>query len=105
MIIESLSYRNSFFAAVTLHVLIAIALLIEATNTRPVLVASKQPQASQSQPLALEQKETIKAVSVNSEDVMKTGYVLYAIRLICPNASETLSVPTTSSLTRMGRWA
>lgn len=88
MMIESLSYRNSFFAAVTLHVLIAIALLIEATNTRPVLVASKQPQASQSQPMALEQKEAIKAVSVNSEDVMKTVTRLKEERLQQKQAEE-----------------
>jgi colicin import membrane protein len=88
MMLESLSYRNSFFAAVTLHVLIAIALLIEATNTRPVLVASKQPQASQSQPLALEQKETIKAVSVNSEEVMKTVTRLKEERLQQKQAEE-----------------
>lgn len=88
MMIESLSYRNSFFAAVMLHLIIAIALLIESTNTRPVLVAAKEPQASQSQPLALEQKEAIKAVSVDSEEVMKTVTRLKEERLQQKQAEE-----------------
>ncbi len=86
--IESLSYRNAFFAALTLHVLIAIVLLIESTSARPVLVAAKQPQYSQSQPMELEQKEAIKAVSVNSEDVMKTVNRLKEERLHQKQAEE-----------------
>lgn len=86
---QSISYRNAFFAAVTLHVLIAIALLIESTSARPVLVAAKQTQStSQSQPMELEQKEAIKAVSVNSEEVMKTVSRLKEERLHQKQAEE-----------------
>ena len=86
---QSLTYRNAFFAAVTLHLLIAIALLIESTSARPVLVAAKQTQStSQSQPMELEQKEAIKAVSVNSEEVMKTVNRLKQERLHQKQAEE-----------------
>ena len=69
---ESTSYRNAFFAAVMLHVMIAIMLLIESTSSRPVLVASTQTEARHAQPISVEpQEQAIKAVAVDSQEVMK----------------------------------
>ncbi len=71
--IARLSYRNAFIAAVSLHVLIAVFLLIESITARPVLVQATKTESSASQPIAtLHQEEVIKAVSVNSAEVMNT---------------------------------
>jgi len=86
--IDLINYRNAFIAAITLHVLIAIMLLIESTNTRPVLVAAKQTQASQQQSTVIEEEKAIKAVSVSSEEVMKTVNHLKEERLHQQQAEE-----------------
>lgn len=70
--IDLIDYKNAFIAAFMLHVLIAVMLLIESTHARPVLVAAKQTQASQQPSMVVEEEKAIKAVSVNSEEVMKT---------------------------------
>ena len=70
---QSISYRNALIAALMLHILIAIMLLVESTNEHPVLVASAKTEMSQEQPTPIEQQDqAIKAVSVNSQDVMNT---------------------------------
>lgn len=70
---QSTSYRNAFIAAIALHILIAMMLLVESTNQRPVLTAASQTQASPAQPLAVaEEEQAIKAVSVDSKEVMET---------------------------------
>ncbi len=70
----SRSYRNAFIVAVMLHVLIAIMLLIESTNEHPVLTAAARTEASQSLPIATiePQEQAIKAVSMDSQQVMNT---------------------------------
>ena len=71
--IMSTSYRNAFIAAVLFHILIAVMLLVESTNKRPVLTAASQTQASPAQPLAVaEEEQAIKAVSLDSKQVMET---------------------------------
>ena len=86
---QTMSYRNAFIAAVMLHVLIAIMLLIESTTSHPVLVASKQTEASPSQPLSIKpQEQAIKAVSVDSQEVMKAVNRLKEERLQKQQAEE-----------------
>ncbi len=71
--IQSTSYRNAFIAAVIFHLLIVVMLFVESSNERPVLTAETRTEASPSQPLAMEQEEpAIKAVSVDSKEVMET---------------------------------
>jgi colicin import membrane protein len=86
---DFLSYKNAFFAAITMHVLIALALLIQTTSSRPVLVSAKNS-ASQSQPIVVEQEQAkaIKAVSVDSQEVMKTVSRLKEERLVAQRAEE-----------------
>lgn len=71
--IQSTSYRNAFYIALGLHILIAILLLVESSTTRPVLVAATKTELGRPQPQTLEhQEQAIQAVSVDSTEVMKT---------------------------------
>lgn len=87
---QSPSYRNAFVAAVILHLFIAVILMIESTTQRPVLVAAAKTEATQSQqPIAIEQEEqAIKAVSVDSQEVMNTVNRLKQERLQQKQAEE-----------------
>lgn len=69
------SYRKAFFIAIGLHCLIALFLLGESSNSRPVVVKENLNRDGQKLPIAVENKpaqEIVKAVAVNSEEVMKT---------------------------------
>jgi colicin import membrane protein len=69
---QSKSYRNAFIAALILHFSIACMLLIDTSSERPVLTPETKTEAS-AQPLSIEpQEQPIKAVSVDSQEVMKT---------------------------------
>jgi colicin import membrane protein len=71
---QSRSYRIAFAIALTLHLSIAIALLIDtSSHERPVLKMEAQNEPGRIQPAPLTpQNEAIKAVSVDSQEVMKT---------------------------------
>lgn len=87
--IESLGYRNAFIAAIALHVLIAIMLLVESTSSRPVLMASTKTETNVAQMAMNEpQQQAIKAVSVDSQDVMNTVNRLKQERLQKQHAEE-----------------
>ena len=87
--IESIGYRNAFIAAVMLHVLIAIMLLVESSSSRPVLMASTKTESNLATPLTIEpQQQAIKAVSVDSRDVMDTVNRLKEERLQKQHAEE-----------------
>jgi len=67
------SYRKALYAAITLHFLLALLLFTESTSQRPVLTMEakntpgvEQHHSPESQP------EIVKAVSVNSQEVMET---------------------------------
>ena len=76
-----LAYRNAFIAALCLHIFLAMALFFEWHHERPVLVAGNQSaDASPPKSTSLEEK-AIQAVSVNSQEVMKTVNELKAERL------------------------
>lgn len=70
----NLNYRNAFIAALSLHILIAIMLCWESSSNKPpVLTATKKSEPSISQTMAMEpQQQAIKAVSVDSQEVMQT---------------------------------
>lgn len=71
--IETLSYRNAFIAALGLHVFIAFLLLFESTHKQPVLMASNQLEMTQAESQSMPQTtETIKAISVDNQEVMNT---------------------------------
>ena len=72
--ILSESYRNALIAAIMLHFLIAIMLLWESSSSeRPVLTAATQTVPSAPQSMAIEsQQQAIQAVSMDSQEVMKT---------------------------------
>ena len=70
--IKTLSYRQALMAAISFHLLIAILLMIESTSSRYVLTPATKTEASAAEPLAMQQEEPIKAVSVSSEEVTKT---------------------------------
>ena len=80
------NYRNSFYAALALHFFLALLLLVESSTTRPVLVASSTTTAAV-EAVAKEQ-QAIKAVSVNSEEVMNTVNHLKEERLLKQQAEE-----------------
>ena len=70
----SRSFRNAWIFSILLHVSLAIMLMMESTSDRPVLTKASQTSASLSQPINVQQPqvEPIKAVSVDSQEVMKT---------------------------------
>lgn len=71
--IHSRSYRTAFFAALMLHVSIAVLLLMDTHHERPVLVAETKNEPGQIQAsIEKPQEAAIKAVSVNSQEVMQT---------------------------------
>lgn len=74
MIIES-TYRKSFLAAITLHFCLALLLLTEASRPNPVMVNEAKNEPGEMMPIASvvqPQKEIVKAVSINNQEVMAT---------------------------------
>ena len=74
MMIQSQSYRNAFMAAIMLHLSLAMMLLFESKNEHPVLTAAARTEASPSLPMAAvaPEQQAIKAVSMDSQEVMDT---------------------------------
>ncbi|MFC7782236.1 cell envelope integrity protein TolA [Legionella taurinensis] len=68
------SYRKAFYAALTLHLLLALLLLTESSSKRPVLVNEAKNTPGEMTPIEANapQKEIVKAVSVNNQEVMET---------------------------------
>jgi len=66
------NYRTAFFIAIGLHLLIAMLLLVEHSSDRPVLTNDAQNEASAA-PMEIQeqQAQAIKAVSVDSREVME----------------------------------
>lgn len=72
--INDQSYRKAFFAAIFLHVFLALMLLVESTNQRPVMTLEAKNEPSQALPIESTEQpknEVVKAVSVDSQEVMK----------------------------------
>ena len=66
------SYRNAFVAALAFHFAIALLLLSEVLHERPALTMTVQNDSTESQPSAVAHEEqTIKAVSVDNQEVME----------------------------------
>jgi len=80
------NYKNSFYAALALHFFLALLLLVESSTTRPVLVAS--PTSTAAIEAVAKEQQAIKAVSVNSEEVMNTVNHLKEERLMKQQAEE-----------------
>lgn len=68
------SYRNAFFIALGLHLLMVVVLLRDNSSQHPTLVAESQNKPGFDQPLNAEkpQPEIVKAVSVDSKAVTET---------------------------------
>lgn len=68
------SYRKAFYAALTLHLFLALLLLTETSSKRPVLVNEAKNTPGEMTPIEANapQKEIVKAVSVNNQEVMET---------------------------------
>lgn len=67
--IYSRSYKIAFITAILLHIAIVVFLLSESTSKRPVLTLEAKNEAGQMQP---QPTQPIQAVSVDSQEVMKT---------------------------------
>lgn len=68
------SYRIAFVSAICVHLAIALLLLAEPKHDKPVMALATQTMASQPQPAVAENKpqaQAIKAVSVDSQQVMQ----------------------------------
>ena len=77
--IDDVSYKNALIAAITLHVLIAVMLFWESTSHEPPVLTVTAKQA-ESNPLP-PQQQAIKAVSIDSQEVMNTVTQLKQERL------------------------
>ncbi|VEG89986.1 cell envelope integrity protein TolA [Legionella spiritensis] len=83
MIIDP-SYRKSFYAACALHILLAFLLLFEWTGKRPVLVNEAKNEPGEMiavEPKKQPEKEIVKAVSVDSQEVKETVHRLQQERI------------------------
>ena len=87
----SVSYKNAFIAAMSLHVLVAALLFIEpSSNKPPVLELTDKPDLVQSEAAhSAPQQEPIKAVSVDAQEVMKVVENLKAQRAQQQRAEKT----------------
>lgn len=70
--IKTLNYRQALIAAISFHLMIAVFLMIESTHSNYVLTPATKVVASAAEPIAMQQEQPIKAVSVSSEEVMMT---------------------------------
>lgn len=68
---NSRSYRTAFIGAILFHISIVFFLMYESTSKRPVLIQETKNEAGQMQPQPV-QAQPIQAVSVDSQEVMKT---------------------------------
>lgn len=84
------SYRIAFVVAILLHLSIVIFLMSERSSERPVLTVEAKNEAGQMQPQPLQppQAQPIQAVSVDSQEVMKTVNRLKAERAHQQHAEE-----------------
>ncbi len=80
------SYKIAFIIALLLHLSVVVLLLSETSSERPVLTPETRNEAGQTQPMPSEQP--IQAVSVNSDEVMKTVNQLKDERLHQKQAEE-----------------
>ena len=79
--INLLNYKTAFITALTLHVLLALLLMMDPSTERPVLKAEARNEAPRSTDIAVKPEEqAIKAVSVSSEEVMAKVKQLQAER-------------------------
>ena len=79
--IDLVNYRVAFITALTLHLLLAIFLLMDPSNERPVLKAEARNEAPRNTVVqAKAEEQAIKAVSVDSEEVMAKVKQLQAER-------------------------
>lgn len=86
---QSRSYRIAFVAAVMLHLSIVVLLLSESTSERPVLMLAAKNSTSEPQPMdVVPQEQAIKAVSVDSHEVMETVNRLKQARIRQQQAEE-----------------
>jgi len=86
---QSRSYRIAFVAAVMLHLSIVVLLLSESTSERPVLMLAAKNTTSEPQPMdVVPQEQAIKAVSVDSQEVMETVNRLKQARIRQQQAEE-----------------
>ncbi len=71
---QSRSYRIAFAAALMLHISVAMLLLSESSTDRPAVSLAAQNEATPVMPIdaAAPQEQAIRAVSVDSQEVMKT---------------------------------
>ncbi len=76
---QSRSYRIAFITAIILHVSMLILLTFEHHNKRPVLTLEAKNEPGHAQP-SIQEQQAIKAVTVDSQDVMKTMNQLKAER-------------------------
>lgn len=67
------SYQKAFYWAIALHIFLLVMLAAERSTQRPVLTMETKNSPGLEQPVAAApQPEVVKAVSVNSEEVMET---------------------------------
>ena len=86
---ESRSYRIAFAGAVLIHLSMAILLMSESSTDRPVVTLAAQTEAAPAQDIdSVPQEQAIKAVSVDSQEVMKTVNRLKEERLRVKQAEE-----------------
>ena len=74
--IQDVTYRKSFFAAITFHLCLAIALLLDTnSHQRPVMTLEAKNKPSRALPIDQDKPfkdEVVKAVSIDNKEVMET---------------------------------
>lgn len=95
----SRSYRIALCCALVAHALLLMLLLKDSTTQNPVLTMEAKNEAGQSQPLPVEpQDQAIKAVSVDSQEVMDTINHLKEERVKQQRAEESRQQALTKQL-------
>lgn len=72
--INDQTYRKAFFIAIALHFCLALLLLMESTNQRPVMTLSAKNEPSKVLPVELAdqpKEKAVKAVSVDNQEIME----------------------------------
>ncbi|STX42291.1 TolA colicin import membrane protein [Legionella donaldsonii] len=73
--INDQTYRKAFFIAIALHCFLALLLTMESTHQRPVMTLAAKNEPSKVLPVELAdqpKEQAVKAVSVDSQEVMET---------------------------------
>lgn len=79
--IDLLNYRTAFMTALGLHVLLGLCLMLDPSSERPVIKSEARNEAPLNTEIAMKpQEQAIKAVSVDSEEVMAKMKQLQAER-------------------------